>query len=268
LVACLALACVFLYPLVIVLLTSVKTPTEAVAVPPTYLPHHLSLSNFRNLWHAGAGFSAYLGNSVEVASATVVMTLALSTLAGYGLARVRFRGRSLIFLVLLAPMMVPVQALLAPLYVTLLHLHLRDSLFGLACVYTMSQIPFGTFVMRNAFAAIPAEVEEAAWIDGCGIVGALWRVNLRLVGPGVATVALFAFFTAWNEFIAALVLLSTDSKFTVPLLLQNLVTGQFGTVDWGMLQVGVLVTSLPCIALFLILQRYYVEGLLAGSVKS
>jgi multiple sugar transport system permease protein len=265
---CLILACLFLFPLVMVLLTSVKTPAEAVSSPPTYLPRTVSFANFVNLWHADQGLTVYLGNSIFVSVATVVMTLVLSTLAGYGLSRVRFRGSTLVFLLLLAPMMVPIQALLTPLYVTLLNLDLRDSLFGLACIYTMSQIPFGTFVMRNAFASIPAELEEAAWVDGCGVLDAARRVSLRLAGPGLATVALFAFFTAWNEFLAALVLLSTDDNFTVPVLLQNLITGQLGTIDWGMLQVGVMITSIPCIVIFLLLQRYYVEGLLAGSVKS
>ncbi|NUU05230.1 carbohydrate ABC transporter permease [Leifsonia sp. C5G2] len=267
-IVCALIACLFLFPLVMVALTSVKTPAEAVASPPTVFPTQLSFDNFVHLWNAGSGLAVYLGNSLSVSLMTVVFTLVLSTLAGYGLARMPFKRRSLVFLLLLAPMMVPLQALLTPLYVTLLNLHLNDSLLGLAFVYTVSQVPFGTFVMRNAFAAIPAEIEEAAWVDGCGILGGAWRVSLRLVGPGIATVALFAFFTAWNEFLAALVLLSSDDRFTVPVLLQNLTTGKFGTIDWGMLQVGVLVTSIPCIAIFLLLQRYYVEGLLAGSVKS
>jgi multiple sugar transport system permease protein len=265
---CLVLACVFLFPLVMVALTSVKTPAEAVASPPSYLPHRISFANFANLWSAGLGLGTYLGNSVQVSLLTVALTLVLSTLAGYGLAKLPFRGGGAVFLVLLAPMMVPLQALLTPLYVLLLRLHMDNSLVGLACVYTMSQIPLAVFVMRNAFAGIPAEIEEAAWIDGCGLLRAAWSVTLRLVGPGLATVALFAFFTAWNEFLAALILLSSESHYTLPVLLQNLVTGRFGTIDWGMLQVGVLITSVPCVAIFLALQRYYVEGLLAGSVKS
>jgi multiple sugar transport system permease protein len=267
-IVCLLIAAMFVFPLVMVALTVFKTPAEAVASPPTFLPTEFSFENFANLWNAGSGFGVYLGNSTVVAVMTVVFTLILSTLAGYGLARLPFKFSGSVFLLLLAPMMVPIQALLTPLYVTLQNLQLNDSLLGLALVYTMSQVPFGTFVMRNAFAGIPEEIEEAAWMDGCGILSGAWWVSLRLVGPGIATVALFAFFTAWNEFLAALVLLSSDEKFTVPVLLQNLTTGNFGTIDWGMLQVGVLATSLPCILIFLLLQRYYVEGLLAGSVKS
>lgn len=267
-VTCLVLAAIFLFPLVMVVLTSLKSPAEAVASPPTYLPQELSFGNFINLWGAGRGLGVHIGNSVAVALMTVGLTLVLSTLAGYGLARSSFRGSGVVFLLLLAPMMVPIQALLTPMYVTLLRIGLTDSLVGLALIYSVSQVPFGTFVMRNAFASIPQEIEEAAWMDGCGILGCAGRVSLRLVGPGLATVALFAFFTAWNEFLAALLLLSSDGNLTIPVLLQNLVTGRFGSIDWGMLQVGVLITSIPCIAVFLILQRYYVEGLLAGSVKA
>lgn len=264
---CLVLAAMFLFPLVMVALTAFKTPQEAVATPPTYWPSQWSINNFENLWVAGRGMGVYLGNSLTVAFLTVLMTVVLSTLAGYGLARGGFRRSGAVFVLLLVPMMVPIQAMLTPLYVTLLDLHLTDNLFGLACIYTMSQIPFGTFVMRNAFLGVPQELEEAAWVDGAGILGGATQIALRLALPGLATVALFAFFTAWNEFLAALIMLNTDGLYTVPLLLQNLVTGQFGTIDWGMLQVGVLATSLPCVAIFLILQRYYVEGLLSGSVK-
>jgi multiple sugar transport system permease protein len=267
-VTCLVLAAVFLFPLVMVALTAFKTPQEAVASPPTYWPTEISFGNVENLWNAGSGLGVYLGNSVGVALLTVLFTTVLSTLAGYGLARANFRHSGAVFVLLLAPMMVPIQAMLTPLYVTLLNLNLTDSLLGLACIYSMSQIPFGTFVMRNAFLGVPPELEEAAWVDGAGILGGALRISLPLAVPGLATVALFAFFTAWNEFLAALIMLTSDSRYTVPLLLQNLVTGQFGTIDWGMLQVGVLITSIPCVVIFLILQRYYVEGLLAGSVKS
>ena len=261
-------ALLFLFPFIQVALTSVKTPAEAVASPPTYWPTQISFANFARLADTGAGIGTYLINSLGVTLGCVVMTLVLTTLAGYGLSKLRFRGSNWVFLALLAPMMVPNQALLTPLYVILQRLHLTNSLIGLACVYTVFLVPLGTFIMRNAFAGVPQELEEAAWIDGCGTLTAGLRISLPLSLPGFATVALFAFFTAWNEFLSALVLLTSDEKFTVPLLLQNLVAGKFGTIDWGMLQVGVLVTSLPCVVIFLLLQRYYVEGLLAGSVKS
>jgi multiple sugar transport system permease protein len=120
---------------------------------------------------------------------------------------------------------------------------------------------------ENAFMQVPRELEEAALMDGAGSLRALFHVMFPLVTPGIATVALFAFFSSWNEFLAALILLSSNSKYTLPVLLQNLITQKFGALDWGMLEVGVLVTVVPCILVFLILQRYYVQGLLSGAIK-
>ena len=263
----LLLAVLFLFPLAAVTVTVFKTAEEAVRVPPTYLPSEISLENLHALWSAGAGLPRYFINSTIVALGTVVGSVVIATLAGYSIARIRFRGAKLVFLLLLTPMMVPLQALLTPLYVVLLQFRLTDSLLGLVLVYVTALLPFSVFVMRNAFAAIPREIEESALVDGCGSLRSLVVVLLPLTRPGIATVALFAFFTSWNEFLAALILLTSDDKYTVPLLLQNLTLGRLGAINWGMLQVGVLVTAIPCIIVFLLLQRYYMRGLLAGGVK-
>jgi multiple sugar transport system permease protein len=188
-------------------------------------------------------------------------------LAGYGFGRFSFRGNSALFITILATMMIPFQAILTPLYVVLFRLHLINSLFGLIIVYTTFQMPFSVFLMKNSFAQVPKEIEEAALIDGSGTLLMLFKVMLPLVAPGIATVALFAFFSSWNEFLAALILISDNSKYTLPVLMQNLITQKFGAMDWGMLEVGVFVTIIPCIVVFLLLQRYYVQGLLAGAVK-
>lgn len=261
------LAAIFLFPLAAVVVTVFKTPAEAVRIPPTYLPSELSFDNFAALWDAGSGLLRYVANSAIVALGTVIGTTTVATLAGYSLARLRIRGSRFVFLLLLTPMMVPLQALLTPLYTVLLQFRLTDSLIGLVLVYVMAQLPFSVFVMRNAFADIPREIEEAAYVDGSGINRAFATVLLPLTWPGIATVALFAFFTSWNEFLAALILLTSDGNYTVPLLLQNITLGRLGAINWGMLQVGVLVTAVPCILVFLVLQRYYVRGLLAGGVK-
>lgn len=261
------LAVIFLLPLMAVLITVFKTPAEAVAVPPTYLPSVISFDNFAALWSAGAGLPRYLANSAFVSTGTVLLTVVLATTAGYGIARIRFRGADAVFLLLLTPMMVPLQALLTALYAVLVRIGLSDNLIGLVLIYTVSILPFSVFVMRNAFADIPREIEEAAWVDGCGVLRSLLQVALPLAWPGIATVALFAFFTSWNEFLAALIMLTSDEHYTVPLLLQNITIGKLGSINWGMLQVGILVTTLPCVVVFLLLQRYYVRGLLAGGVK-
>ena len=122
-------------------------------------------------------------------------------------------------------------------------------------------------MMRNAFDAVPKEIEEAARIDGARDLGLLVRVLLPLVLPGIVTVAIFAFLNSWNEFLAALVLLSDNSKFTLPILISAVRAGRLGAIDWGAVQAGVTVMSVPCLFVFLLLQRYYMRGLMAGAVK-
>jgi multiple sugar transport system permease protein len=146
-------------------------------------------------------------------------------------------------------------------------MHLLNSLVGLTLVYMTYQLPFGLFVMRNAFSSVPSVISEAAEIDGASPLRSLWHVQLPLVVPGILTVSIFAFIAAWNDFIAALILLSSQSNFTLPVELLDLVTGQFGVIQWGVLEAGVLISMVPCVVLFLVLQRYYMGGLLSGAVK-
>lgn len=122
-------------------------------------------------------------------------------------------------------------------------------------------------MMRNSFESIPRELEEAAMVDGCSNVGALRHVSLRIVSPAVVTVALFAFLASWNEFLAPLIFLSDGAKYTLPVMLVNIRSGAYGTVDYGALQAGVVVAMVPCLVLYLLLQRFYVGGLLSGAVR-
>ncbi|RKN37172.1 carbohydrate ABC transporter permease [Streptomyces hoynatensis] len=264
---CSLIAVMFLLPLVALLVTVVKTPQAAAASPPAYLPHGISTENFEALADSREGLWRYVWNSLLVSLGTVLLTVTVSTLAGYGFARFRFPLRSALFGTVLLCMMIPFQAILTPLYMVLRFLHLQNSLIGLVFVYATFQLPISVFLMRNSFEQIPRALPESAQIDGCSTLSSLWRVLLPVVRPGAVSVALFAFFSAWNEFLAALVLLSDEAKFTLPIFLTVLASGQLGTIDWGVLEAGVLVTMVPCAVIFLILQRYYVRGLVAGSVK-
>jgi len=268
--ACTALAAVFLAPLLWAMLTSIKPGAETTAVPPTFLPSRIALENYTNLNRVGSGIVRHVGNSVLVSAYTIVGTVLLSTLAGYGFARFDFWGKQALFILALAPLMIPFQAVMIPLFLVLRALNLNNTLLGLAFVYITTQLPFGIFVMRNAFAVVPREIEEAALLDGCSSLGMLRRVMLPLVLPGVVTIAMFAFFSAWNEFFAALIYLADTEKFTLPLLLATARNnpGLFGGTNWGGLQAGVTVTILPCLFVFILLQRYYIRGLLGGAVKS
>jgi multiple sugar transport system permease protein len=268
-VACLAFGALFVFPLYLTLGQSLKSPAEAAASPPTLFPHHLSIQNYLNLnGQVGSiDVGEHLLNSLLVALGTSLGTVVLATLAGYGFARLRFPGGGLLFLAMLAAFMIPFQAVITPLYVVLHTLGLSNSLVGLTLVYITFQLPFGLFLMRNSFAVLPSDLEESAQLDGCSLVGTLWRVMLPLALPGVVTTALFSFFTSWNEFFAALILITDQSQFTLPVTLSVLQTGQFGTIDWGVLEAGVVLSAIPCVVLFLLLQKYYVGGLLSGAVK-
>jgi multiple sugar transport system permease protein len=254
-------------PIVLSALASVKTAAEASAVPPHYLPSALSFENYAKVIRFQAGLATYIGNSALVAAITIAACLAIAAPAGYGLARFAIRGKEVAFLMLLAPIMIPYQAILTPLYLDFAKVGLVNTHLGLAIVHTILQLPFSIFLMRTSFEAIPREIEEAAVIDGCSTWQRLTRVFLPLTIPGLVTVALFAFINSWNEFLAALIFMNGDTSFTVPILLVSVRAGKFGAVDWGALQASVIISIIPCLAVYLALQRYYISGLLSGAVK-
>lgn len=255
------LAVLFLFPLVWTLYSSVHG-REA-----TGGGNGWGIDDYRRLLHYGSGLPAYLSNTAVVAIVTVVVTVVATTLGGYAVARFAFPGKNVLFLVTLAILMVPYTTILVPLYVLLGWIGLQNSLIGLGLVMAMFQMPFGLFMMRNSFEALPVELEEAALIDGCTPTGVLRRVLLRGVAPGMVTVALFSFLAAWNEFVAPLIFLTDGSKFTLPVALFDLQSGNLGSVDFGALQSGVVTAAVPCVLVFLLLQRHYVRGFTSGALK-
>jgi multiple sugar transport system permease protein len=261
------LAVVFLLPILWVTLNSFKTSAEANQATPTWFPQSFSLENYAKLATYGNGIGVYLWNSLFLSILVVIGTVVVTVLAGYGFARFRFRGKSLLFGSTLLILMVPYATILIPLYIVLGWLHLTNTVIGLALTLIMFQMPFGVFLMRNSFESVPRELEEAALVDGCGPVGALRHVSLRLVTPGIVTVALFSFLASWNEFLAPLIFLNDGSQYTLPLMLVGLSTGQYGAVDYGSLQAGVVITIVPVLLLYLALQRYYVSGLVNGALR-
>ena len=246
------LALLFLFPIVWSFLNSIKPPAEALAVPPTYLPTTIVLDNYMELTTFGRiGVVQHVGNSAFVALLTVVGTIVLSTLGGYGFARFEFRGKNIMFIMVLSTLMIPFQSILIPLFVMLSKVNLHNSLFGLALVYITFQLPFGIFLMRNSFLAVPKEIEESALLDGCTSLSVLYRMMLRLVLPGIVTVAIYAFINSWNEFLAALIFMTDQNNFTLPIFLTNVRSGLYGIIDWGALQAGVIVSIIPSLVIFL-----------------
>ncbi|MCC7448224.1 MAG: carbohydrate ABC transporter permease [Anaerolineae bacterium] len=263
----LILAFLFLFPIAWSILTSLKPTIEASASPPTFLPSYISLDNYAKLNTFGQGIWRHVGNSAFVAILTVIGSIILCTMGGYGFSRFHFRGKNALFVLILTTLMIPFQSILTPLFIVLRTLGLQNTLWGLALVYITFQLPFGIFLMRNSFDSVPREIEEAALLDGCSSMTLLYRVMLNIVRPGIITIGLFAFFNAWNEFIAALIFMTNSDNFTLPILLLSVQSGQWGTIDWGALQAGITIAMLPCLLLFLALQRHYINGLTSGAMK-
>jgi multiple sugar transport system permease protein len=263
-----ALTVLFLSPLVVMLSMAFKSSGDQGHIPPTLLPQHPTWHNFVKLTSVqGLNIFHNLLNSVMVSVSATLLVVLFASMAGYGIARTKFPGAAIVFFVALASFMIPFQAILTPLYMLLKNMGLNDSLVGLTLVYVTFNLPFALFIMRNAFASVPQALEEAARIDGCGTIRAIVQIMLPIVKPGLITASLMAFFNTWNEFFAALILVTSQEKFTLPVTLTMVASGSFGQIDWGSLQAGVALTIIPCIVVYLLLQRYYVSGMLSGALK-
>ena len=265
---CLVISTVMLLPLLFSIMASVKPTAEAAASPPTYFPHSLSLDSYERLWHYQRGLPVYLFNSLGTALLTILFTLALTIPAAYALSRFPVPLKEFLFVVLLLALIVPYQALLTPMFLMFAKVGLTNSVVGLAIVHTANQLPFSLYILRNSFAAVPRELEEAATVDGASSAQALLRVFLPATVPAVVTVALFAFIMSWNEFLGALVMMSKSTTFTLPVILAvSRTETSLGGTDWGMLQAGITIAMIPCIGIYLLLQKYYVSGLTQGALK-
>ncbi|MBE7203893.1 MAG: carbohydrate ABC transporter permease [Parafilimonas terrae] len=267
-VTALLVALLFLAPIVFVVLAGFRPVTEAGTPPlPPWPQNGFTIASFARLEAFGTGILHYAWNSLVVALGTSAVTIVVSLLAGYGFARFYFPLKGILFVLILATIMIPFQSILTPLFLILARLGLQNTLTGLVFIYVTLQLPFSVFMMRNAFEAVPKEIEEAARIDGASGLRMLVSVMSPIVFPAIVSVGLFAFLNAWNEFLAALVLLTDQEKFTLPVLMTAVRAGRFGAIDWGAVQAGVSLMMVPCLLLFLALQRFYIRGLTAGAVK-
>ena len=264
-----ALSLIFLGPLVWAVLRSFQPSADITAAPSASAFSHLTFANYTGLITGSIHILRYVGNSLLVAGGTAVLTAVLATLAGYGLgrARFRFRGANVVFVLILITLMVPFQAILTPLFLELGFLHLLDSRLGLVLFYSTYNLPFGVFVMRNSFMAVPNELEEAAYTDGATLLRTLRSVLFPVVLPGVATTMLYAFLFAWTEFLGALTFITSINRLTLPVALLNVETGTYGHVNFGYLIAGAVIAMVPCAVLYVTLQRFYVTGITAGGVK-
>jgi len=251
------------FPFIYLLLTSFKTPLDAIAVPPSVLPSQWTLENYVTAL-AKDGVVPALINSVVTAVLSTVLSLVLAVPAAYAITRYRTPSGRVFVLAALVTRMIPTIAVGAPLIETMRTLGLSDTSFGLAIAHTTISLPLSIWLMSSFFESVPDELEEAAKVDGASRLGALWRVVLPVVSGGLAVTAIFAFLASWNEFLFSLLLTSVRAQ-TTPIVIANFQT-QFG-LDWGAMTALAAVYSIPVILLTLFLQRHIVAGLTLGAVK-
>ena len=259
-------ALVFLLPLAWAVLRSFMPNTLVTQAPSAQDFKHLTTANYSGLIETN-GILRYALNSLLVACGTALLTAVITTMAGYGFARFRFRGSGVVFALVLVTLMVPFQALLTPLFLEMHSLGLTNNLAGLVLFYTTFNLPFGVFVMRNTFLQIPWELSEAAAVDGASPARTLISVLRPLVLPGVATTVLYAFLFSWTEFVGALTFITSSNLYTLPLALLNMEYGSVGQVNFGYLEAGTVIAMIPCVLLYIGLQRFYIRGLVSGVVK-
>ncbi len=275
--ALIILAVISIGPFLWLLSTALKSQNENIfAYPPVLIPEHFTLENFTGvwmqdkyrLWHQQP-FMSYIINSFIVSGITVFLNLLLSALAAYPLARMKFKGKNMIFYAVLATIMVPFQVIMIPIYLMVLKLNLVDSASDFAgfagMILPFAVNAFGIFLMRQAFLGIPKELEEAAIIDGCNVWDIWLKIFIPLVKPALATLAIFTFVGAWSEFLWPSIVLTRQEMYTLPVGINHL-QGVF-SANWRYISAGAIIATIPILLFFLMLQRYFIEGTTQGAVK-
>jgi N,N'-diacetylchitobiose transport system permease protein len=255
---------VMVFPVYWMVATAFKPGQQILSYTPQWVPTHPTLSNFRDAVHQPFFWNA-VKNSLIVVTSVVALSVVLAFLASLALAKFHFYGRKAFIVLILGVQMVPLAALIIPLYILMSRLGQIDKLTGVIAMYLTFVLPFTVWTMRGFLLGIPKELEEAAMVDGATRFGAFVRVLLPLVGPGLVATSIFAFIQAWNEFIIAYVFLHTPEKQTLMVWLASFTTLR-GT-DWGPLMAGATLCALPVVVFFLLVQRRIAFGLTAGAVR-
>ena len=260
--ALLAAAVLAVFPLAWMISVSVMAPGEASSSPPPLLPSAPTLASYRELFGRGA-IARNLFNSTGLAVAATLLSLAFNVTAGYAFAKLRFVGRDAVWKLLIGVMLIPAQVAMIPLFLMLKQVGLVNTYLGVLIPSAGSV--FGIFLVRQYALGIPDELLEAARLDGAGELRIFWSIVLPVLRPVLVTLAMFAFLGSWNDFLWPLIMLTDDARQTLPVGLAALAREHSG--DSELMMAGAVITVVPALALFLGLQRYYLQGLLAGSVK-
>ncbi len=253
-----------LFPIVVMVSTSLKTPEEVYVQPPVFVPREPTLQNYSDIWTVAA-LSTYFQNSFLVGIGSMVLALALAIPAGYSLARFRFRGRGFYMLFLLVMQMFPPIVIILALYRVVSAISMTDNLLTLTILNSAFELSFAVWLLTGYFSSIPAEVEEAAMMDGNSRLGAMARMTLPLALPGLVTVAIVSFIDGWNEFLFALTFIRSSDKFPLTIGLFKFVT-RF-QVQWHQLMAASFLATIVVLVLFMFVQRHLTRGLIAGAER-
>lgn len=258
-----------LFPFLWLISTALKGTDENIfQYPPVFIPKNFTFENFIGVWKQ-IPFLLYFLNSFIVAGFTVILNLIFSSLAAYPLARMEFRGKNFIFCLVLSTIMIPFQAIMLPIYLIVLKLHLVDS-YGITMGYFGLILPFavnafGIFLMRQAFLTIPKEMEEAAFIDGSTIFDIWRKILLPMTSPTLALLAIFTFIGSWGEFLWPSIVLTNKSLYTLPVGVNDL-QGMF-SANWRYIAAGSIISIIPIIIFFIIMQKHFISGHHEGAIK-
>ena len=252
----------FIGPPLWLLASALKDPYDIFAWPPQILPSPATLVNFQEALDQ-AGFGLFFRNSFFVATVSAAISVVISLMAGYALAKFRFRGETVLFLLIMSALMIPLQIILIPIFIILKDLHLLNSLWG--CILAPAATPTGVFIMRQYIRSIPDSLLEAARIDGTSEWRILFRIILPLSVPALAALAAFNFVWRWNDYLWPYLIITDQSKWTVQLALANNV-GQWD-INWPRLLAMSVLSVIPTLVIFLGAQRYFMSGLLSGATK-
>lgn len=252
-------------PLSWMVITSLKSMTDITLSKGLKLfPSGPTLENYRNIW-GDYPIASYIKNSLAAVGGSTIFGVICASLCGYGLSRYEFRGKSLLLGFLLVTQMFPAVMKIIPYYKILVSVHLNNSIFGLMIVYASFSIPFCTWLMYGYFKSIPTGLDEAARVDGSSAFHTFWRIVLPIAMPGLVATVIYAFLQNWNEYMFASVLMSSDEKKTITYAISTMADSY--KIQWNYLMCAAMISSVPTLAVFVVMQKYLIAGMTAGAVK-
>ena len=257
------IALIFLLPLYWLVVSSIKPDIDILKNPPSFVPLKVTFEHYVNAWKRLDYIRTFM-NSFIVSSVTTALIILFSTMAGYVMSKKQFAGKKMMLSTVIATMIVPPTVLILPNFFIIDRLGMSDSLIGLILPFGVTS--FGIFFMKQYMDDVPTSIIESARIDGCGDFKILFKIIFLLIIPGVATLGLIEFVNNWNSFVMPLVLLKTESKFVLPLKLAALSTAT-DVPSWGLILAGNVLTIMPIVILFLLLQKFFIKGIMDGAVK-